>query len=121
MFSKKGVLRNFAKFTGKHQFQSRPATLLKKRLWNKCFPVNFAKFLRTPFLTKHIRWLLLYSGLFIILHCKVRMNGCFWVKGTVMQIEKTLINDCLRVLKVSWYLFYKYHGNFTMQLFIILL
>ena len=23
---------------------------LKKRLWHKCFPVNFAKFLRTPFL-----------------------------------------------------------------------
>ena len=56
---KKGVLRNFAKFTGKHLCQSlffnkvaglRPATLLKKRLWHRCFPVNFAKFLRTPFL-----------------------------------------------------------------------
>ena len=28
--------------------QSRPATLLKKKLWHSCFPVNFAKFLRTP-------------------------------------------------------------------------
>ena len=28
----------------------RPATLLKKRLWHKCFPVNFVKFLRIPFL-----------------------------------------------------------------------
>ena len=27
-----------------------PATLLKKRLWHRRFPVNFAKFLRTPFL-----------------------------------------------------------------------
>ena len=27
----------------------RPATLSKKRLWHRCFPVNFAKFLRTPF------------------------------------------------------------------------
>ena len=27
----------------------RPATLSKKRIWHKCFPVNFAKFLRTPF------------------------------------------------------------------------
>ena len=26
----------------------RPATLLKKRLWHRCFPVNFAKFLRAP-------------------------------------------------------------------------
>ena len=28
----------------------RPATLLKKRLWHRCFLVNFAKFLRTLFL-----------------------------------------------------------------------
>ena len=63
-----GVLRNFAKFTGKHQCQSlffskvaslRPATLLKKRLWHRSFTVNFAKFLRTPFFTEQLRWLLL--------------------------------------------------------------
>ena len=28
----------------------RPATLFKKRLCHRFFPVNFAKFLRTPFL-----------------------------------------------------------------------
>ena len=65
---RKGVLRNFVKFIGKHLRQSlsfnkvaglRPATLLKKRLWHKCFPVNFAKFLRTPFLIKHLQWLLI--------------------------------------------------------------
>ena len=27
---------------------------LKKRLWNSCFPVNFAKVLRTSFLTEHL-------------------------------------------------------------------
>ena len=32
----------------------RPATLLKKRPWHSCFPVNFAKFLRTPFLTENL-------------------------------------------------------------------
>ena len=72
VFCKKGVLRNFAEFTGKYLCQSlfsnnvtglRPTTLLKKRLWHKCFPVNFAKFLRTPFFTEHFRWLLLkYIG-----------------------------------------------------------
>ena len=31
----------------------------KKGLWHRCFPVNFTKFLRTPFLTEHIRWLFL--------------------------------------------------------------
>ena len=68
VFCKKGALSNFAKFTGKHLCQSlffnkvaglRPATLLKKRLWHRCFPVNFAKFLRTPFFTEHLWWLLL--------------------------------------------------------------
>ena len=61
VFCKKGVLRNFVKFTGKHLRQSlRPATLLKKRLWQRGFPVNFAKFLRTSFVTEHLRWLLLH-------------------------------------------------------------
>ena len=64
----KGVLRNFTKFTGKHLCQRlffnkvaglRPATILKKRLWHRCFPVNFVKFLRTPFVTEHLWWLLL--------------------------------------------------------------
>ena len=32
---------------------------LKKRLWYRCFPVNFAKFLRTPFFIEHLLWLLL--------------------------------------------------------------
>ena len=41
----------------------RPATLLKMILWHTCFPVNFAKFLRRPFLTEHLRWLLLYGDL----------------------------------------------------------
>ena len=38
---------------------SQPATLLKKSLWHRCFPVNFAKFLRTPFLQNTSGWLLL--------------------------------------------------------------
>ena len=33
----------------------RPATLLKKRLWHRCFPVNFVKLLRAPLL-KDTRW-----------------------------------------------------------------
>ena len=39
--------------------ETQPATLLKKRLWHRCFPVNYAKFVRIPFLTEHLRWLLL--------------------------------------------------------------
>ena len=36
-----------------------PANLLKMRLWHRCFPVNFAKFLRTSFFTERLQWLLL--------------------------------------------------------------
>ena len=32
------------------------SNLLKKKLCYRCFPVNFAKFLRTPFLTEHLLW-----------------------------------------------------------------
>ena len=38
---------------------SRRATVLKNRLWHRCFPVNFAKFLRTPFTIEQLWWLLL--------------------------------------------------------------
>ena len=48
----KVVVKKFAKFIGN---QALPATLLQKRLWHRCFPVNFAKFLRTPFFTEHLR------------------------------------------------------------------
>ena len=53
VFYKNDVLRNFTKITGKH--------LCQILFFNKvaglrppCFPVNFAKFLRTPFL-EHLR------------------------------------------------------------------
>ena len=39
-------VKNFAKFTEKYLS---PATLLKKRVWYRYIPVNFAKFSRTSF------------------------------------------------------------------------
>ena len=52
VFYKKSVLRNFTKFTGIFNKVAglRPATFFKKRLWYRCFPVNFVKLLRAPFL-----------------------------------------------------------------------
>ena len=51
-------------------------TLLKKRPWHKCFPVSFAKFLRTSFLQNTYVQLLLFlqesssSGKWLITCCK---------------------------------------------------
>ena len=61
---KKRVLKNSTKFIEKYLCQSlsfikvaslRPATLLKKRLWHRCFLVNFVKFLSASFLIEHLR------------------------------------------------------------------
>ena len=52
----KGVLKNFAKFKGKLLCRilfliklQAPVALLKERLLNRCLPMNFVKFLQTPF------------------------------------------------------------------------
>ena len=74
VFCKKGVLRNVTKFTGKQLRQSlffnkvaglfsinlQGCNFIKKEaLAQVYFPVNFANFLRTLFLTEHLWWLLL--------------------------------------------------------------
>ena len=60
VFCKKGVLRNFAKFTGKHPYQS---LFFNKVAGLRRFPVNFVKFLRAPSFIEHLWWLLLYKSL----------------------------------------------------------
>ena len=41
-----------------------PEDSVKKRLQRWCFPVKFAKYLRTPILTEQLRWLLLTFNLY---------------------------------------------------------
>ena len=79
MFFKVGVLKNLAIFKGKHLFLSRflikLQTLLKRDSnTNRCFPVNVAKFLRRPFITEHLWWLLLS---FVCDHVLFEKNGTF--------------------------------------------
>ena len=72
---KKDVLKNFAKFTGKQLCQSlffkkscrpEPATFLKKTLWHRCFPENFAKFYEHVFYrTPPGKRFCLYSKIFL--------------------------------------------------------
>ena len=78
VFCKKGVLRNFtAKYLCQSLFFNKvaglmPATLLKKRLADRRFPVNFVKFLRTAFFTtEHLCsggcfWTLIMTSIFIM-------------------------------------------------------
>ena len=74
VFYKVDVLKHFR---SNRPVRFRPATLLKMKLWHRCFPVNFAKFLRIPYFTEHLRWLLLT---FRKIHRKYRCWSLFLIK-----------------------------------------
>ena len=104
MFCKKGVLWSFTKFTGKHLCQShffnkvtglRSTTLLKKKLQHRYFPVIFAKFLRTPFFTEQLWWLLLNIYLKLI-DCVISSNSR---KGR--ELVSSLKNSAKNELEMS--------------------
>ena len=112
VFCKKGALRNFAKFTGKHLCQSlffnkvaglRPATLLKRRLWHSRFPVNFAKFLTPPFLTEHLRQLLLLlhflSSLLGLCYLFIQEKVQTYTKGETLRSRRSQMFFKIAVLK----------------------
>ena len=95
---RKGVLKNLTKFTGKHMCQI--CFLLKKRLWHRCFPVNFAKFLRTPFLTEHL-WQF-YSCSFLLFHKRRKTFICRLRKHqSLYQCKK--LSPVLRCIFVMFY------------------
>ena len=56
MFCKKGVLKNFAKFTGNFLYQSLFFNKVPGCSFSldQVFPVNFAKFVGTPFFIEHL-------------------------------------------------------------------
>ena len=70
---KLGVLKNFVNSSGKRLCRSlfliklqTSCNSIKKKLQHRCFPVKFAKFLRTPFLQKS-------------------SSGCFWGLSRVFE------------------------------------
>ena len=107
---KKGILRNLAKFTGKHLYQSlffnkvaglRHSTLLKMRLLHRCFHVNFAKFLRTPCLTEQLRWLLLNVPCRSVMLKKDLQKA---IKDTVIKNKDIILHvlcNIYRILKLT--------------------
>ena len=77
---KKVALVKFTKSAGKHLCQSlffnkvaglRAATLLKNNIWHRCFPVNSAKFLRTPYLHNTFGQLLLNIANYFLLYIEL--------------------------------------------------
>ena len=109
------VLRNF---TGKHLCQSlflnkvsglRLATLFIKKLWHKCFPVNFVKFLRTPFYIERLWWLLFpHLSLYILLlPCRTTLEILLLSQKLFFLLHAARHSFLLISLDVLSYLEYK--------------
>ena len=82
----------WSEYTVTHAISQRwPATLLKKRLWHRCFPVNFPKFLRAPFLIQHLRSLLLHM---------ISFWSAFWKR--LFFLPQNLFIYYFNVLKLSF-------------------
>ena len=52
-----------------------------KRLQHRYLPVKFAKFLRTPFFTEHLQWLLLIFKIFIVALFRRCPKNCFFLNA----------------------------------------
>ena len=105
-FLKKSVLKNFLKFTGKHLCQSpffkkvvglRPVTLLKKRLWHRCFPMNFTKFSRTLFLQNTFGRLLL-NKVKVLTVTVLRISKRSFIDLTPLQVSTDRLQISLLIL-----------------------
>ena len=70
----------------------RPATLVKKRLWHSCFPVNFVKFVRTPFLQNTFERL---SLKWISLEKSKKILFPIWRKQSKTFVTPHLENDVI--------------------------
>ena len=90
------VRKIFPKYTGKHLCQGhKVSTLLKSKLWHRYFPVNFAKFLRTPLGT--CLWTLL-TGIFLGLGM-----GKSWTSADFNQVSSDKKPTSKYVTLYKWY------------------
>ena len=98
---KKGFRKNFAKSTRKHLCQisfkkickSQPATLLKKIICHRCFPVNFTKFFKNTLLQNTSERLLLYRKIAFFLFTKYEQT----LVNSRHQIIFTFLTSCFLI------------------------
>ena len=73
--------------------------LIKKRLQNRCFPVNIAKFLRTAFFIEHLCGLFLKVGNSLLYkYCFPSLLKCFFLQQNI--IFKIL--PCCNTIYLLW-------------------
>ena len=76
---------------------ARSATLLKKRLWHRCFPANFVKFSRTPFSQSTSGRLFLWPLSMKYLKSDAANRGVLSKKVFLRILQNSQENTCARV------------------------
>ena len=119
MFCKKGVLRTFEKFRRIYLCQGlffskvaglKPATLLllKKRLWHGWFPVNFAKFLRTPLVAASVTYRNILINFIVTLFIRCKFKWAISVKYQLHlylpRFQNFDFQDFLGTPYINWFL-----------------
>ena len=92
----------------KRRIGLRPAALLKKRRWRRCFLINFEKFLRTPLLQNTCGWLIL------LLYFNTENVTALQVLSTIEFSSNTLPTFKF------WQLFYKSVSQIPLLVFSLL-
>ena len=65
-------------------FNKKLAGLKEKILKHSCFPVKFAKILRTPFFTDQLQWLLLKLNI-LMLQLPIRIGSLDWNESYLVE------------------------------------
>ena len=118
VFCKSSVLKIFAKFTRQLLYRSlffsevsglRPATFFMKKLRHRCFPMNFAISLRTPFLHNTSNgWFSLstWSKLFFIVTLDYIVDRCFSSSYNIYSIFNNLFYQLYQYNIYCYYHFF---------------
>ena len=113
VFYQKGVLKNFSKFTRKHQTQA--CNFIRKDTLKQVFSCEFYEIFRTPFyIQEYLQWLFLklaktkyltYSGQ-MFLSYKDQWTDLYWVRlRTAISSNYHVMNLWIIITCTEWKLF----------------
>ena len=103
MFFKIAFLKNFAIFTWKHLCWS---LFFKERPQQRCFSVNIAKFVRTPFFTEHIRCYFWINCFEVSTRTPLHKEWSFPLKISPVNVKSLMENFIFCAM--MWLFWYKY-------------
>ena len=79
-------------------FSSEACNFIKRGLQHWCFPVKFAKFLRTSFFTEYFRWLLLFTHFNLLaytyLHLSILKFSLYYYMNLIKLIKYGEYRNC---------------------------